>query len=126
MLVDDNSRRSELLGVKVTPKEMLVIESHAILEGLTKSDYIRDVIEQSWGKSSSKKIQPFLAITGQMLIVSHQLDVLRCRKDLRENDQVELSKVMGRLEDVLDKLTDIIARDQEAELNVDNEEEDFE
>jgi hypothetical protein len=122
----EDSARTELLGVKVTPKEMLIIESHAALNGVTKSTYIRDLLRQAWAGKRLRKYQPYVAIAGQLLLASRQLDKLLAYTSTPDLTRLNIEKTMQNIDTILLSLTDRIAVDQEADLNDNNEEETFE
>lgn len=114
------------LTVRITDSQALALDSRALLSGVTRSDFVREMIEKGWGSRLAKSHRPYVGITGLLLEISSKLDRIKSRHTLSSVDTQNLESVVNKLDSVLNDLTVRMARDQEELLNADNEKETFE
>lgn len=119
-------QKDERLGVRVSSEHLLVLEARAALCGLTLSDYVREMLEKSWGSRLAKAHRPYVGIAGILLEISPKLVNLSSRQNLSSYDVNQIEETLNKLNSVLDQIAERMALDQERELNADNEKETFE
>lgn len=121
-----NANRDMYLTVRVSSDEQLIVDARAMLAGVDRSEYVRQMIEKSWGVRLAKAHRPYVGIAGMLLEISPKLVKLASRQDLSGYDAKLLDETLKKLDSVLDQITERMAIDQERELNADNEKEAFE
>jgi hypothetical protein len=120
------ANRDAHLTVRVTDDELLTIDARAMLSGIDRSEFVRQMIDKSWGLRLAKAHRPYVGIAGVLLDISSKLSAIKARDIALPGDVVQLEKLSLKLDSVLDKIIERVAADQERELNADHEEETFE
>jgi hypothetical protein len=120
------TNRDNHLTVRVSSDELLVIDARAMLSGVDRSEFVRQMIEKSWAARLAKAHRPYVGLSGILLEISPKLVKLNSRQTLSGYESKQLEDTLKKLDFVLDKITERMALDQERELNADNEEETFE
>lgn len=125
-MAQKSSNRDDHLTVRVSSEELLTIDARAMLSGVDRSEFIRQMIEKSWNNRLAKAHRPYVGIAGVLLEISTKLVSLVSRSNLSNYDLMQIKETTKKLDDVLGVITERMALDQEVELNADNEEEAFE
>ncbi|MBE1427337.1 hypothetical protein H4684_004030 [Desulfomicrobium macestii] len=124
--MDKTTPKDKYLTIRTNDEELMIIEARAYLAGVSRSDFVRGMIEKSWGNRLAKAHRPYVAIAGVLLDVSNKLLKIASHEKLSEIEKKQLLKTSQKLDIVLDQITERMALDQEASLSADNEEEAFE
>jgi hypothetical protein len=103
----------------------MIIEARAFLAGLSRSDYVRNMIDKSWGNRLAKAHRPYVPIASILLDISANLRELSSRQNFLEAHERMVLDACQKIENVLDRIIDKMALDQEVALDANHEEETF-
>ena len=121
-----SSNRDDHLTVRISSDELLTIDARAMLSGVDRSEFVRQMIEKSWNKRLAKAHRPYVGIAGGLLEISTKLVSLVSRSSLSNYDVTQIKETAKKLDDILATIAERMALDQEDKLNANNEEEAFE
>ena len=113
------------LVVRMSVEELLILDARAFLSGLSRSDYVRNMIDKSWGFRLAKAHRAYVPISSSLLDISAKLKKIYSRDNLHEYEKKRLKDTCDKLDLVLDQIMERMALDQEVLLRADNEEETF-
>jgi len=113
------------LTVRIDSEELMIIEARAFLAGLSRSDYVRNMIDKSWGNRLAKAHRPYVPIASILLDISANLRELSSRQNFLEAHERMVLDACQKIENVLDRIIDKMALDQEVALDANHEEETF-
>ena len=114
------------LTVRITDSQALALDARALLSGVSRSDFVRGMIEKSWAARLAKAHRPYVPLASILLEISTKLGSIVDRSSFSNYDAQVLEKTAEKLNSVLDSLVDRLAHDQEVVFNADNEKETFE
>jgi hypothetical protein len=124
-MLKNSTVKDATLVVRMSVEELLVLDARAFLSGVSRSDYVRNMVDKSWGNRLAKAHRPYVAISSSLLNISAKLLKISSRESLHDFEKERLMKTCEKLNLVLDQIMDRMVIDQEALLNADNEEEAF-
>lgn len=91
MDIDSKKNTHKIITFRLSESELDMLDSKAFLVGLTRSEFIRSLLNQKWDARYRKFYHPFVPICGLLLLVSSQLSrIFSGRTDVSENETLIL------------------------------------
>jgi len=125
-MLKDPVLRDTNLVIRASHEELMIIDARAFLAGVSRSDFVRNMIDKSWGNRLAKAHRPYVQISGLLQDVSAKLLAIASHVDINDFERKKLLDTNEKLGLVLDQIMERMALDQEVALSVSNEEEAFE
>lgn len=114
------------VDIRVSMEQLLAIEAQALMSGLNRSEFVRSMINKSWGSRLAKAHRPYVSIASILIDISAKLVRISSGEKLSMVEKQRLEETRQKLDSVLDSLIERMANDQLEAVNVDHEEEAFE
>ena len=114
------------VDIRVSMEQLLAIEAQALMSGLNRSDFVRSMINKSWGNRLAKAHRPYVSIVSVLIDISAKLVHFSSRETLSTMDKERLEETRQKLDNILGLLIERMAIDQEEGIDADHEEEAFE
>jgi hypothetical protein len=121
-----SSQKDAKVDIRISSEQLLAIDAQAFMSGVSRSDFMRCMINKSWANRLAKPHRPYVSIVSLLIDISTKLTDLYSRETISNYDQEGLENTQKKLNTVLDQIIERMALDQEGLLSDNNEETAFE